>query len=395
MDGKIELFRLKRKSPFEMGYEQGSQFKAEINQMYSDLTHSEDLLASKPSLLPRFLFIKLVNSISSKKIKEPIQDNLPSQWEFLEGLREGSGIHMKKLLFLQALDALGTQIQNYRKGEGNLDYGECSAVGVSGETSVTGKPLIIKNWDGPESLANYIFFRHVIPLDEKRYSTLSSGVYALAGINNGINEKGLSIVYNYAYPKEIGEKGIPPMFLIREALERCVTVPEVIELFKTNPRLGGANIMVGDQTGDLAVIEMGPNDIKVRHSSDKSHNYLICTNHYLTPEMKLREVPRNAVYTEDATQSQRGEPVHKSSLLRYQAAFSILKSESPNVISLEFLNEKIQQNHGPNNNPSRYTFCNHGPHISTGFGVMLNAEKKTFFAIKGKPCQRTMQKFSF
>ena len=395
MKEKIELFRLKRKSPFEMGYEQGSQFKAEINQMYSELTHSEDLLASKPFLLPRFLFIKLVNSISSKKIKEPIQDNLPSQWEFLEGLREGSGIQMKKLLFLQALDALGTQIQNYKQGEGNLDYGECSAAGVSGETSVTGKPLIIKNWDGPESLANYIFFRHVIPLDEKRYSTLSSGVYGLGGINNGINEKGLLIVYNYAYPIEIGEKGIPPMFLIREALERCTTVPEVIELFKTYPRLGGANIMVGDRTGNLGVIEMGPKELKIRHSSDKSSDYLISTNHYLTPEMKLREVPRNAVYTEDATQSQRGEPVHKSSLLRYQSASSILKSNSPNSISLEFLNEKIQQNHGPNNNPSRYTFCNHGPHISTGFGVMLDAEKKTFYAVKGKPCQGTMQKFSF
>lgn len=397
MEEKIELFKLEDKSEFEMGLEQGKAFQREINHLYSDLTQSEELLASKPFLLPKFLFIKLVNSISSNKIKDAIKNNLPSQWEFLKGLKQGSELDMKELLFLQAIDALGTEINNYNMEELNinLNYGECSAVGVSGDKSKTGNPLIIKNWDGPETLANYIFFRHIIPSAQGKYSTLSSGVYGLAGINNGINEKGLSIVYNYAHPEHIGDKGIPAMFLIREVLEKCTTVSEAIDIFKTYPRLGGANIMIGDQSGELVVLEMGPSKVIARQNTDNTQNYLISTNHYLSSEMKAREIPRNAVYDENAPFHIEGEPIHKSSLLRYQAASSILKTDSPEKVSLNFLNTKIQQNHGPKNEPSRYTFCNHGPHISTGFGVMLDAKNRDFYAVYGKPCQRSMQKFSF
>ncbi|TFF98572.1 MAG: hypothetical protein EU541_06655, partial [Promethearchaeota archaeon] len=372
MKERINLLKLEGKSSFEMGYEQGNTYQTEIKQMYDDLTNSEDFLALKPLLIPKFLFIKLVNSMSSKKVSDAIKEHLPSQWKFLKGIRKGANIKTKELLFLQALDALGTQIQDYKLGDVNLTYGKCSAVGITGEHSSTGKPLIIKNWDGPETLGKYIFFRHIIPEENNKYSTLSSGVSGLAGINNGMNEKGLSIVYNYAYPKDIGESGIPAMFLIREALERCKTVSETVELFTSYPRIGGANIMIGDQDGRLAVIEMGPKNLKIRNSTKETRDYLICTNHYLTTEMELNEIPRNAIYDKNAPSYLQNEPIYKSSLLRYQAASSILETEIYDKVDLNFLNTKIQQNHGPNNKPSKNTFCNHGPHISTGFGVMLD-----------------------
>ncbi len=394
MEQNITVFKLEGTSDYEMGYKQGNTFKGEIHQMYKDLTNSEEYLASKPRFIPKFLFIRIVNSMSSKKIKEAINSYCPLQWKFLEGLRDGADMKIKKLLFLQALDALGTQIQDYKRTNENLTVNGCSAAGVTGNRSETRKPLIIKNWDGPETLAKYIFFRQITHSEKNRYSTLSSGVVGLAGINNGINEEGLSIVYNYAYPKNIGNEGLPPMFLIRKALERCRSLSETLELFKESPRLGGANIMIGDQNGNLVVAEMGASKISVRNLNNQDHSFLICTNHYLSPEMRELEIPRYATYDKNAPFGLQGELIHKSSLLRYKDAYTILENQTSDKITLGYLNRKIQTHHGPDNNPSRYTFCNHGENISTGFGIMLDVKNKRFHAVYGKPCQGTMQSFS-
>lgn len=394
MKERIEVFQLEG-SEYDMGKKQGEYYQNSIHQMHQQLTHSEEFLAAKPFLIPKFLFIKLANLFSSKMIENPIKDNLPSQWTFLEGLSEGANISISKLLFLQAIDALGTQISNYKNSENDsFSINNCSAVGVVGKRTNTGKPLIIKNWDGPSTLANHIIFRRLKPGNNKKYRTLSSGVGGLAGINNGINEKGLAIVYNYAYPLEIGKEGIPPMFIIREMLENCSSVKEAAKLLEEFPRLGGANIMIADKTGDLAVVEMSPTWFKLRRKGKNGEkDFLICTNHYISSQMREIEVPRNAVYTEEAPEYLQGKPVHKSSIFRYKNAYDILR-KTHNQISLDFLNEKIQSNHGPENKPSEYTFCNHGEQISTGFGVMIDIKNNEFYATYGKPCQGNMQNLS-
>ncbi|TXT59634.1 MAG: hypothetical protein BAJALOKI3v1_1040004 [Promethearchaeota archaeon] len=394
MEKSITVFQLKG-SEYEMGVKQGTHFRYEINELYRKLTSSEEFLASKPFLIPKFLYKGLATIVSSGMIKESIQEYFPSQWRFLEGLSEGADISLRKLLFMQAIDALGTQITNY-KIEKNIStsFNHCSAVGVSGSKSTTGGVLMIKNWDGPEYLAEYTIFRNIIPSGE-RFSTIGSGVAGLVGINNGLNEKGLSIVYNYAYPKDIGDEGVPAMIIIREALETCGTVKETIDLFKKYPRIGGSNVMMADKKGDLAVLEVGPSNVEVRREDDEGQKgWLICTNHYLTSAMKKLEVSRDAIYSEGAAEVFRGKPVHKTSLLRYENAREILKNDSPEQISLDFLNNKIQCSHGRENKPSEFTFCNHGIKISTGFGVMVDVDNEQFYAALGKPCQKEMENLS-
>ncbi|MBD3254908.1 MAG: hypothetical protein GF383_07430 [Candidatus Lokiarchaeota archaeon] len=392
MTKPIEVFKLEG-GEYEMGKQQGTHFRLQIRQLYDALTSSEEFLASKPFLIPKFLYRKLANLVLSKKIKEPIKEYFPSQWAFLEGLSDGSGLAMSKILFLQAIDAIGTQISNYTVGENAVpSLNNCSAVGIAAKKSSTSGVLMIKNWDGPEFLGEFTIFRKLVPSEDNKFSTIGSGVSGLIGINNGINEKGLSIVYNYAYPKNIGDKGASAMILIRGALETCSTVEETVSYLKKYPRLGGANIMVADLNGDLAVLEVGPDRIEVRRQGDDGEkSYLICTNHYLTSEMRELEIPRNAVYTENAAASFQGKSVHKTSILRYKNALEILKNQAPHQISLNFLNKEIQSSHGPDNEPSEFTFCNHGEEISTGFGVMIDVKNKEFYATLEKPCEGTMQ----
>ncbi len=391
MEKPINIFQLEG-SEYEMGFKQGDHFKNQITSLYNNLTHSDEFLASKPFILPKFMFIKLANSFASKMIKNSIKQNLPSQWEFLKGLSKGANLSINKILFLQAIDSLGTQISNYYiENHIKFSINNCSAIGITKERSETGSIFMIKNWDGPEFLAENIIFRRIRSSEGNKHHTISSGVNGLVGINNGMNDKGLSIVYNYAYPLNIGKKGIPPMLLIRAALEQCSTVKETVKVFENYPRLGGANIMVGDKIGDLAVIESSPSNIEVRREGvHGERDFLICTNHYITLAMQQIEVPRNAVYNESSPEYLRGKPVHKSSILRYKNAFDILKNEAPSKISLEFLNKEIQCSHGPENKPSEYTICNHGQEISTGFGIMIDIKDNHFYATYGNPCQGKM-----
>ncbi|MGV9206144.1 MAG: hypothetical protein ACOC44_19220, partial [Promethearchaeia archaeon] len=178
MNQYLDIFQLEG-AEYEMGVKQGTQFKGSIHQMFEELTHSEEFLASKPFLVPKFLFLKLATWFSSKMIAEPIKDHLPSQWEFLKGVSEGANISMKRLLFLQAIDALGTQISNIDTAtEVSFSINNCSAVGVAGTRTNTRDPLIIKNWDGPPTLAEQIIFRRLKPTN--KFATLGSGVGALA-----------------------------------------------------------------------------------------------------------------------------------------------------------------------------------------------------------------------
>jgi len=391
VDNPINIFELEG-NDYEMGLKQGKHYQTEIKELFNKLTSSDEFLASKPFLIPKFLFRGLATLFSSKMIKDSIQEHFPSQWTFLEGLSEGANISIRKLLFLQAIDALGTEVSNYKIIENiSSSFNNCSAVGVKGTRTDTGGALMIKNWDGPEFLADYTIFRNIKPIDGK-YSTIGSGVVGLVGINNGMNEKGLSIVYNYAYPQDIGDEGVPSMIIIREVLENCSTVIETVNHFKKYPRIGGANVLVADKKGDLAVLEVGPKNVEVRRKgSEGEKDWLICTNHYLTPAMKQIEVPRDAVYDENAAKAFRGKPVHKTSLLRYKNARDILKNGTPEKISLEFLNKQIQCSHGPEDKPSEFTFCNHGVEISTGFGVMSDVKNEHFYATLGKPCKNQME----
>ncbi|MEJ2279955.1 MAG: C45 family autoproteolytic acyltransferase/hydrolase [Candidatus Lokiarchaeota archaeon] len=274
MEKAINTFELKG-NDYEMGLKQGKTFQRQIRNFYKDLTTSDEFLASKPILFPRFLFKRLATLFSSRMIRKSIQQYFPSQWNFLKGLSKATDLSINKILFLQAIDALGAQITHYRVGEISSSLNNCSAVGITGEVSSTDGVLIVKNWDGPDFLAKCCIFRNIYPKNDNKFSTIGSGVIGLVGINNGMNEKGLSIVYNYVYLKDIGKEGIPPMIIIRGALENCSSVKEAISYFQQFPLLGGANIMVGDINGDLAILELSPKKMEVRREGfDGISSYL-------------------------------------------------------------------------------------------------------------------------
>lgn len=105
----------------------------------------------------------------------------------------------------------------------------------------------------------------------------------LIGKEDGINEHGLAVGINFISPK-VKRPGLNFFLIVRMLLEKCKTVQEGIMLLENTPCLTSHNIMLIDRTGDMAIVEMCSEKIRVRRPND-GNSFLISTNHFNHNEM--------------------------------------------------------------------------------------------------------------
>ena len=112
---------------------------------------------------------------------------------------------------------------------------------------------------------------------EGRYQFASIGWPGMVGVLSGMNEHGLALA-NMEVSRGARVPGAMPYTLLyRSVLERCKTVAEAIELLQSTPRQTANNLMLMDAAGDRAVVEITPEAITVRRTSEAEP--LISTNH--------------------------------------------------------------------------------------------------------------------
>lgn len=107
----------------------------------------------------------------------------------------------------------------------------------------------------------------------------------LIGKEDGINEHGLVVGMNFIAPK-ILKPGLNFFLIIRMLLEKCKTVKEAIKLLREIPSLTSHNIMLMDKTGDMAVVEMCSEELRVRKPLN-GENHMISTNHFVHEDMQV------------------------------------------------------------------------------------------------------------
>lgn len=134
----------------------------------------------------------------------------------------------------------------------------------------------------------------------------------LIGKEDGINEHGLVVGMNFIAPK-ILKPGLNFFLIIRMLLEKCKTVHEAIRLLKEIPSLTSHNIMLMDKTGDMAVVEMCSEKLRVRRPLN-GEKYMISTNHFIHEEMKVYD--------------NRPDPNWYNTKQRYETVEHVLKSHS-------------------------------------------------------------------
>lgn len=174
----------------------------------------------------------------------------------------------------------------------------CSAVIVEKDRSSTGQAFLARNMDymGLGYLQDYTLITIYQQPGKKAFAAI--GFPGTLGVISGINEEGLSIasLETTGTTTEGGPAydpaGIPFLLNYRRILEECSTVDEAYQLLSSLKRTTTQHLAVCDKNGGV-IFEYSPTKV-IRRGAE--HGTCRCTNHFITPELKLTK-PKNLFTT--------------------------------------------------------------------------------------------------
>jgi len=153
----------------------------------------------------------------------------------------------------------------------------CSTLALPASASVDGVARMARNLDfmsmGVADKASMI----LIFKPAGRYHFAAITWPGLVGVLTGMNQHGLTIANIEVTRLPTVAHAMPYPLLYRTILERCRTVDEAIALLETTPRQTPNNLMLMDEAGNRAVVEISPHGIVVRRGQD--NEALASTNH--------------------------------------------------------------------------------------------------------------------
>jgi len=235
----------------------------------------------------------------------------------------------------------------------------CSVFAVS-----TGSDVVFgRNYDFFYSFKKYSESYLTCPL-EGYWSLGHSDVFI--GREDGINEKGLAIGMT-GVEGNVVKPGISFCLALRCVLDKCGTTDKAVKLLTNAHGVMACNYLLADKTGDLAVVEASPDKNRVRRPED-GNNFIVCTNHFVHPEMQDMENP------------QERQKSNWDTLPRYTTICSAIK-EQKRRISINDA-QKILANH------TGYV-CSHQQKVKLGtiWSVAATLKQPQISRAEGHPCR--------
>ncbi len=107
------------------------------------------------------------------------------------------------------------------------------------------------------------------------------------GREDGINENGLAIAMTGVCEKKV-KPGISFVLAVRLVLDKCANVKEAAKSLLNMHASADANFLLADKAGDMAVAEVSPDKVMIRKPKN-DENFIVCTNHFVLPEMQQYE----------------------------------------------------------------------------------------------------------
>ena len=219
---------------------------------------------------------------------------------------------------------------------------------------------------------NYDFFYSFKKYSESYLTCPTEGYWSLGhsdvfiGREDGINEKGLAIGMTGVEGKAV-KPGISFCLALRCVLDKCGTTDEAVKLLTNAHGLMACNYLLADKTGDLAVVEASPDKNRVRRPED-GNNFIVCTNHFVHPEMQ------------DMENQQERQKSNWDTLPRYATICNTIK-EQKGRISIDD-SQKILANH------TGYV-CSHQQKIKLGtiWSIAATLKQPQILRAEGHPCR--------
>ena len=218
---------------------------------------------------------------------------------------------------------------------------------------------------------NYDFFYSFKKYSASYLTCPTEGYWSLGhsdvfiGREDGINEKGLAVAVTSVEGKVI-KPGISFCLELRCILDKCSTTDEAEKLLMAARGSVACNYLLADKNGKLTVVETSPSKNRVRQP-EKDSNFIVCTNHFVHPEMQ------------DMENQQDRQKSNWDTLQRYASIHAALKEQNGRINVNDA--QKILADH------TGYV-CSHQQKIGLGtiWSIVATLNKPQIFRAEGHPC---------
>ncbi|MCM3612335.1 C45 family autoproteolytic acyltransferase/hydrolase [Planococcus sp. MERTA32b] len=205
--------------------------------------------------------------INENEARDMLLTYAPRIWEEINGLADALSWNMH-----DAIREFGGYYLEYTR---------------SGCSILTGTDFMVRNYDSsPQGYEGR--FALYQPTDGG-YATIGPTMQ-ITGRTDGLNEKGLSMGYNFINRRN-SEDGFICNMIGRLILENCTDVGEAIELLEELPHRRSFSYVLLDRSGRSVVVEASPRSVVVREASVSTNHFQLLTeeNRYQSDDSKRRE----------------------------------------------------------------------------------------------------------
>lgn len=241
-------------TPYELGYQHGNLFAAEIQTTLSQLEGALDELKGEIGAPTAALtyFLDLLYRNASPHIPDRYKREL-------EGLADGSGVSLRKLRWIHVISVVTER--------------DCSGFAVFGPATAGGKMYHGRNFDWAMGLGLQEHTALFIYHPDGQIPFASPGYIGSIGCLSGMNAERVAISQIGAVTTDGRWDGIPLMFLLRRILEECSNVDDAEALIRSARRTVGYNYVIADgKEGQARAFETTANHCAVFTDDDPTES---------------------------------------------------------------------------------------------------------------------------
>jgi len=293
--------------------------------------------------------------VQSRKYLPFAEERYPQYVDELRGMAEGANVLFDEIVVLNVMEAVTMDA---------LHLTRCTSFAVSGECTADGNVLAAHNEDWiPEDEGDVL----VISARPEKEPPFLAMTYGGLLPNVGFNAYGIAQLIDSVYPAD-SRIGIPRLVVARAVLA-SKRISGAIGRTLVQHRAAGYNHLLVHESGEIYSIEVSARKFEILYAND---GYMVHTNHYLDPQMKLVEKDPEELL---------------SSRVRYFRAARLLRqSQQHSIKSLQ----AIQKDHV--NIPN--SICNHAiegldplDREKTINALVIDLTAREMHIAWGNPCQ--------